>query len=178
MDNRQEGATLIEFMLTFALMGILVALAVPSFRDWIQNSQVRTASDAITNGLQLARAEAVRRNNPVRFRLPDAAATGWVVESFDRSSAAWTQVQQRSANEGTTTVVVDASQSAVVFLGTGGVTPTPPAAIQINVTNPSGGECVTSAGSGSIRCLRVTVSAGGQVRMCDPGLATGSAAAC
>ena len=103
---------------------------------------------------------------------------GWVVESFDRSTSAWTQVQQRSANEGTTTVVVDASQSAVVFLGTGGVTPTPPAAIQINVTNPSGGECVTSAGSGSIRCLRVTVSAGGQVRMCDPGLATGSAAAC
>lgn len=178
MDNRQKGATLIEFMLTFAIMGILVALAVPSFRDWIQNSQVRTASDAITNGLQLARAEAVRRNNPVRFRLPDAAATGWVVESFDRSAGAWTQVQQRSANEGTTNVVVDASQSTVVFLGTGGVTPTPVAAIQINVTNPSGGDCVTSAGSGSIRCLRVTVSAGGQVRMCDPGLAAGSAAAC
>ncbi len=178
MDNRQKGATLIEFMLTFAIMGILVALAVPSFRDWIQNSQVRTASDAITSGLQLARAEAVRRNTPVRFRLPDATATGWVVESFDRNSSAWTQVQQRSANEGTANVVVNASQSTVVFLGTGGVTPTPAVAIQINVTNPSGGDCVTSAGSGSIRCLRVTVSAGGQVRMCDPGLATGSAAAC
>lgn len=178
MGNRQEGATLIEFMLTFAIMGILVALAVPSFRDWIQNSQVRTATDAITNGLQLARAEAVRRNNPVRFRLPDAAATGWVVEAFDRSTSAWTQVQQRSADEGTINVAVNATQATVVFLGTGGVSPTPAAAIQFNMSNPSGGDCVTSAGSGSIRCLRVTVSAGGQVRMCDPGLAAGSAASC
>jgi type IV fimbrial biogenesis protein FimT len=178
MANRQEGATLIEFMLTFAIMGILVALAVPSFRDWIQNAQVRTATDAITSGLQLARAEAVRRNNPVRFRLPDSAVSGWVVEAFDRNGSSWAQVQQRSADEGTTRVVVEASQTNVVFLGTGGVSPTPATAIQINVSNPSGGDCVTSAGSGSIRCLRVTVSAGGQVRMCDPALAAGSAAAC
>ena len=178
MNTREEGATLIEFMLTFAIMGILVALAVPSFRDWIQNSQVRTATDAIDNGLQLARAEAVRRNLPVRFRLPDSAASGWVVEAFDRTSAAWSQVQQRSANEGTPNVLVTASQDTVVFLGTGGVSPTPVAAIQINVSNPAGGDCVTTAGSGSIRCLRVTVSAGGQVRMCDPALATGNAAAC
>jgi type IV fimbrial biogenesis protein FimT len=178
MANRQGGATLIEFMLTFAIMGILVALAVPSFRDWIQNAQVRTATDAITSGLQLARAEAVRRNNPVRFRLPDAAATGWAVEAFDRNASTWTRVQQRSADEGTTNVVVNATQSTIVFLGTGGVSPTPPAAIQIDVSNPSGGDCVTPAGSGSIRCLRVTVSAGGQVRMCDPGLAAGSAASC
>jgi type IV fimbrial biogenesis protein FimT len=178
MANRQEGATLIEFMLTFAIMGILVALAVPSFRDWIQNAQVRTATDAMTSGLQLARAEAVRRNNPVRFRLPDATASNWVIEAFDRNNANWTQVQQRSADEGTARVVVDATQSTIIFLGTGGVSPTPAAAIQINVSNPSGGDCVTSAGSGSIRCLRVTVSAGGQVRMCDPALAAGSAAAC
>ncbi len=178
MANRQEGATLIEFMVTFALMGVLVALAVPSFRDWIQNARVRTATDAITDGLQLARAEAVRRNNPVRFRLPDAAATGWVVEAFDRNGSNWTQVQQRSADEGTTIVAVDASQATVVFLGTGGVSPTPATPIQFNVSNPTGGECVTSAGSGSIRCLRVTVSAGGQVRMCDPALASGNAAAC
>lgn len=178
MDNRQQGATLIEFMLTFALMGILVALAVPSFRDWIQNARVRTATDAIVDGLQLSRAEAVRRNSPVRFSLPEATATGWIVESFDRTSSQWTRVQQRSADEGTSIVVVDATQSTVVFLGTGGVSPTPASPIRINVTNPTGGECVTSAGSGSIRCLRVTVSAGGQVRMCDPALAAGNAAAC
>ncbi len=178
MAKPQKGATLIEFMLTFALIGILVALAVPSFRDWIQNARVRTATDAIADGLQLARAEAVRRNNPVRFRLPDATASGWVIESFDRNSSNWTQVQQRSADEGTSIVSVDATQSTIVFLGTGGVSPTPPVPIQINMTNPSGGECVTSAGSGSIRCLRVTVSAGGQVRMCDPALAAGNAAAC
>jgi type IV fimbrial biogenesis protein FimT len=178
MSQRQGGATLIEFMLTFAIMGILVALAVPSFRDWIQNSQVRTATDAITNGLQLARAEAVRRNSPVRFRLPESTTSGWVVEAFDRTAATWVQVQQRLASEGTLNVAVNATQATITFLGTGGVSPTPAAAIQINVSNPTGGDCVTSAGSGSIRCLRVTVSAGGQVRMCDPALAAGAAAAC
>lgn len=180
MKRHQRGVSLIEFMIAFVLTGILVALAIPSFRDWIQNSQVRTAAEAIKDGLQLARAEAVRRNNPVRWRLPSDTQPGWVVEVFDRTASTWTQIQQRSAEEGSGSniLVTAAPQSSVAFLGTGVVTPPPGQTITFDVTHPNGGDCITSAGSGNVRCLRVTVSASGQVRMCDPAQAAGNAAAC
>ena len=41
-------------------------------------------------------------------------------------------------------------------------------AATIQVTNPTGGACQTSATAGKMRCLNVTVSVGGQVKMCDP----------
>ena len=179
MNNHgQRGATLMEFLIGFVIAGILVALAVPSFRDWIVNTQVRTASDGIKDGLAFARAEAVRRNTPVRWRMPTDGEAGWVVEAFDRGASSWTQVQQRVSAEIAPSVVVTASQSTVTFLGTGTVTPTPTAAITYGISNPNGGDCQTAAGDGSVRCLRVTVSTGGQIRMCDPVLPTGSAAAC
>ncbi|MBI1395083.1 MAG: type II secretion system protein GspH [Betaproteobacteria bacterium] len=178
MRARQSGVSLIELMIGIILVGLLTALAAPSFRNWIQSSQVRTATDAITNGLQLSRAEAVHRNQPVRFTLPTADRAGWVVEAFDRDTGAWTRVQVRDQSEGTPNARVDASQTTVTFLGNGFVSPLPAQPITFNVTNPTGGACVTSSGDGEIRCLRVTVSAAGQIRMCDPALPSSNPAAC
>lgn len=178
MRARQRGVNLIELMIGLVLMGILVGLAIPSFRNWIQSSQVRTATDAINNGLQLARSEAVRRNQPVRFQLPVDDRAGWVIDAFDRDTGAWAQVQVRSEKEGTPNVRVDASQTAVIFLGNGTVSPVPAQPVTFDVTNPAGGACITQTGDGEVRCLRVTVSAGGQVRMCDPALPSSDAAGC
>ncbi|MCW5624829.1 MAG: GspH/FimT family pseudopilin [Burkholderiales bacterium] len=63
--TRQRGVSLLEFMVAFTLVGILTAVAVPSFRDWIQNSQVRTAAESISNGITYARSEAIARTQPV-----------------------------------------------------------------------------------------------------------------
>jgi type IV fimbrial biogenesis protein FimT len=53
-----------------------------------------------------------------------------------------------------------ATQSAVVFNGLGRITPIPAANITIDVTNPN-----------TTFALRVVVSPGGQVRMCNPAFA-------
>lgn len=178
-DQRaQSGATLIELMIGMILLAVLVGMAVPSFRDWIINSQVRTATDGINDGLQFARTEAVKRNGPVRLRLPVATEAGWVVEALDRSTSAWTQVQQRLSAEGTPNVLVTASQSTITFLGNGFVSPIPNQPITFDVSNPNGGQCITSSGEGQVRCLRVTVTAGGQIRMCDPALPATNTAGC
>lgn len=174
----QAGVTLIEFLIGFTLLGVLVALAVPSFRDWIINSQIRTATDGIDNGLKLARSEAVRRNSPVRFRLPSSTASGWAVEAYNRATAGWDSYQVRDASEGTAAVTVTASQDTVIFIGDGRVSPAPSSAITFDVSHSGGGSCITSAGAGDMRCLRVTVSAGGSVRMCDPALASTNVASC
>ena len=184
----QHGFTLVELMIGVVLLAIVLAIGGPSFATWLQNTQIRSMSEAMQNGIHLARAEAVRRNAQVRFQLVDSltsscalATSGphWIV-SMDSAvgdcastnmadaaaPAAPRVVQSRAAGDGSPNAVVSASQSTIVFNGLGRVTPTPAADVTIDVTNPNGGAC-TSA-SGPMRCLRVVVGAGGQIRMCDP----------
>jgi type IV fimbrial biogenesis protein FimT len=68
-STHDEGFSLIELLVGITIMGILLVMGVPSFKNWIQNAQIRTATEAIQNGLEMARSEAVRRNALVRFQL-------------------------------------------------------------------------------------------------------------
>jgi len=71
---RQQGFTLVELMIAVAVLGILLSVGVPSFKAWLLNTKIRTTAEAMQNGLQLARAEAVRRNERVRFVISGAQA--------------------------------------------------------------------------------------------------------
>lgn len=190
-----RGFSLIELMVAIAVFGTLVMLGLPTLTTWMQNSQIRTAADAIQNGLQVARGEAVRRNTTVRFHLTDTAdnscatsvsGTNWVV-SLDPpdgacATTAWNEdtvtpptvriLQMRPSAEGTPNVVVAANQASVVFNGLGRVTPVPASNITINVSNPTGGACATISTPAPMRCLRLEVSTGGQIRLCDPAFAS------
>lgn len=78
----QSGVTLIEVCVVLAIVAILYAQAAPNFSAWIQNAQTRTATESIQNGLQLARAEAIRRNRSVIFWLTSTAnpqGADWLV---------------------------------------------------------------------------------------------------
>ena len=78
-------------------------------------------------------------------------------------------IQSRSATEGTLNAFVTSAQNTFVFNGVGRLIPVPLAAIEINISNPVGGECATGDDKAKpMRCLRVIVSTGGQVRLCDP----------
>jgi len=87
-----RGFTIIELMVTVTVLALLMLLGAPSFATWMQNSQIRTAAEGILAGAQLARAEAVRRNMPVRFQLTDnltaacalsSSGGNWVVSLLD-----------------------------------------------------------------------------------------------
>ena len=174
----QRGFTLIELMIGIAIVSMVLMFGIPGLGQWIQSSQIRNASESIVSGLQLARAEAVRRNTSVQFVLSSLAGGGvksdWTVNcvapSVNCPGTGFTppEIQKRSASEGSANAEVAAGQSTIVFNGMGRVTPTPGADIVLNVTNPTGGSCAAS--SGTMRCLRISVSGGGQVRMCDPAL--------
>jgi type IV fimbrial biogenesis protein FimT len=188
-----RGFTLIELAIVLAVIGVVLALGAPGFSAWIQNTQIRSATDSMLTGIKLARAEALKQNTVVRFQLmtsTDASCglstsgTNWVVSVSDATnlcnvtdpSAAPLIVRIKPSDEGTSNVVYSASQSCIAFDSLGRVITTPvpgciPAGdVAIDITNPAGGACVTA--SGPMRCLRIDVTPGGQARMCDPAVTT------
>ncbi len=166
-----RGFTLIELVVGLTILAFLIAVAAPSFTVWIQNTQLRTAAESISGGLQLARSEAVRRNTTIQFALPAADSSwtlGCVVPVADLNGDGVEDcpavIQSRLGTEGTKNAVVAADNPTVIFNGLGRANN----AMTITVTDPIGGTC--AAAGGPMRCLNVIVATGGQIRMCNPAL--------
>lgn len=64
---RTAGFTLVELMVTLAVVVILVMLATPSFTDLAQRSALRGAADGVVSLVGSARQEAIKRDAPVRI---------------------------------------------------------------------------------------------------------------
>jgi type IV fimbrial biogenesis protein FimT len=69
MDSTRKqptrGFTLIELMVTIALLVIVIAIGVPSFQAAINGSRLTAATNELSAGVQLARAESIKRNRVV-----------------------------------------------------------------------------------------------------------------
>jgi len=72
--DRIAGFTLVELMVTVAIIAILASLAAPSFSDFIRNQRIKNASFDLVSDLTYARSEAVKRNGSVTI---SAAGGGW-----------------------------------------------------------------------------------------------------
>ena len=190
-------------LVALVIIALMVMVSLPSMTTYFQSSKISTAAQSYAAGLQIARTEAIRRNAQVQFMLTDtdiatadianAAApspTGrnWVVRECDAAAGTCTFVDAKSALEGsgqiagstpsvsvagTAQVPPTAFNGIVVFNGFGGTQTT--SEIWLDINNPAGGACFPA---GTMRCLRVRVTPGGQVRACDPALAAGDSRAC
>ena len=184
MLKPQKGVTLIELMIGLVVSAILLGIAVPNFSVFIQNTRIRNAAESIQDGLMLARSEAARRNTHVQFVL--GSGSSWTIGCETVTDDCPASIQSRSAAEGSadstvtiseieadgTTNTSPAFDDTLGFDGLGrlaaGTLPAGSNAV-FDVMNPSG-ESSCAVSGGELRCLRVIVSSGGQVRMCDPKL--------
>jgi len=161
------GFSVVELMVVMVVIGLLMAFAVPSFSEFLSNQQIRVGADAVMSGIQVARAEAIRRNLSVQVAI-DVPNSGWVVTE----SASGTVVQTRTHEEGSRNVnltTMPGGTTTLTFTPLGGVTGNADGTFsvqQIDIDNPGGGACQSV--SGPMRCLRILVTGGGSVRMCDP----------
>lgn len=69
----QRGFTIIELMVTVTIAGILLAVAVPFFRDIIISSRLNSVSLELADSLALARSESIKRNRTITFCTTDTA---------------------------------------------------------------------------------------------------------
>jgi len=193
--QRQSGFSIIEIVVTLAVLAMILVAAGPSIGTWMDNTRIRNTAQALQEGLQMARAEAVRRNQAMSFYLVSLTNPGamdnscalsstsgsWVVAASSPALKCATAPSDvgalqiaatRTVNDGGGRVAVSGLQAdgttaanTVTFNGFGRVTNTTPIA-QIQVTG-------TDANA-TYRNLWIEITSAGAVRMCDPKVTDGN----
>lgn len=192
-NQRQRGFSMVEVAVTLAVLGILMASAMPSMGAWMVNARIRNTAESIQEGLQKARAEAVRRNQNVTFWMVTTAdpkvlsddcttsATGgsWVVSLTDPTSkcsvapsptTAPQTVAARPIGDGGSGVTVSAKQrdgatpaTSITFNAFGQVANAGPIG-QIQVNDGTTGN--------DHRKYKIVISSGGRTLVCDEAVTT------
>ena len=198
---KARGFTLIELLVGIAIVGILIGLGAPSFAAFLQSSKLASAAQSYLSGVQLARAEAIRRNLPVEFVLtaspvaagienaatPSATGQNWVVRVLDPATSNYELIEAKAAVEGsfsstgTSSIQINGSATpptvfagTVAFNGFGGTADG--ADYTFDIENPVGGTCASVGGP--MRCPQIRIPPGGRVSLCDPAAAPGDSRAC
>lgn len=187
--RQHQGFTIIEMAIAMAIFGFLLAAALPSIGAWMDNTRIRNAAESLQNGLQTARAEAIRRNQSVSFWLvstddPHSLSNdctlsnlsgSWIVSvneptgqcgATPSSTTAPMIVLKRPIGDSGSRVSITAVQSdgatagtTVTFNGFGRVSNATPIS-QIAITGLDANP--------DYRPLQVRIASTGMVRMCDP----------
>ena len=143
-----RGFTLIEMLVTLAIFAMLLMIAIPSMRPFLQSQSVKNASMDINSTVALARSEAIKRNATVDVTANSATdwSQGWVVSQ--NTPAAIIRKQPALGN-----IVITSSSGSFSFDGNGRMTSTG-STFTVKPLNKAGSQPL---------CLTVTVGSTGRV---------------
>ena len=160
-----RGFTLIELMISVTVLGVLLAIAAPSFNNFFDRYRVKRAADTFSSFLINTKSEAIKRNATVRvvFQTPDSGVT-WC--------AGMTMATTCDCTVGSASPCqIDAVDRLVRGTDFRGILLNNPADNAMFSFTPlrgavtSGNVQVQSAGGLQIR---VTVAGTGRIRLCSP----------
>lgn len=162
------GFTLIELMIAVVIVAIVLSISISSYMAWIENTKIRTVASSVQGGLQLARAEAVKRNTGVQFNFRTGSA--WTVclrpaapgncPLPDTANTIQSKAETEGSSASVTVTTTPGNVNRVVFNNLGQVDATV-SFTRVDVDN-------TAMAAADSRNLRVTIGVGGNTRMCDP----------
>lgn len=120
-DRVQQGLTLFELLMSMAILGLLTAVAVPSFQSISTNSRLATETNEIIATLRLARSEAAKRGQNVTVCAANAGLTacsgtgnwgaGWLV--IDNAANIIRVREALTTNKATEMSIIGAAGSVV-----------------------------------------------------------------
>lgn len=163
------GFTLIELMVTIALIVIIMSVAAPSFSAFQRNAELTSSANTILSSLSAARAEAMKRGRNVSVVPQDGShwTSGWVVFVDDDASGTLNGTESALATEPATAAsltieTVPAGLTYLMFNGSGYPRLTNGAfqASSVDFSNASG------------EARRVVSSPAGRLRVCKPDTTT------
>ncbi len=79
--QRQSGFTLVELMITLAVMAIIASVAIPGFQAIITTNRLASQANDLVAALNYARSEAVKRRQTVTVTSNDGNnwSSGWII---------------------------------------------------------------------------------------------------
>lgn len=142
------GFTLVEMLITVAVLGILAGMAIPTFREFIAGQRVRTATSDLYSSIIFARSEAMKRNAQVNIVRAGGAGTAWENGWTVQLASTGTVLQQQDAINSIT--IVGPAAGTVSYLWSGR-----PAAASSGASFTSSSETVSGI---TARCISVELS--------------------
>lgn len=170
-NQKSLGFTLIELMVTLAVLAILLTLAVPSFVDFAQRSALRGVADDVINVIASAKQDAIKRDSLVRVDFK-AVGSGFCVgaEPVATVGAAGCDCSSASACTVASFPAAASELRSVTLVGTpafGGDTAfvvDPKTAMLADFADTGNIELTVPRGYG----VRIDVNAMGRPSMCTP----------
>ncbi|WP_460504833.1 GspH/FimT family pseudopilin [Hydrogenophaga soli] len=112
------GFTLIELMVTIAVLAILMAIAVPSMQDLIRSNSMRNLGNDFTLSIQRARGEAMAQNQCVALcKSADPTAAIPVCDTAnDDWARGWIAYRTPTCNAPTSAAQVNNDRATLLFI--------------------------------------------------------------
>lgn len=156
MNTYQSGLTLLEMLITSAILAVLLSLAIPYSHGFIDIHRLKNMSETLVGDLYFARTESIKRNAPVSIQFSTNGNTLWSYVSVpnilgDKSNSLFPGIKMTSVTFTSNQVTFDPVRGTASSVG------------QINLS--------TEDNSAQ---LRINVGLLGQVTVCTPAaVATG-----
>ncbi len=142
--NDQRGVTIVELLVVVTIIGIMSAMAAPSFGDFIRNQRVKAMATDLHIALIKARSESIKRNVDISI-VPNTAGAwqdGWtipdpaVVGALIDSQTGYYGLVVTSAGGG-------AAPAGVIYQGSGRISGNVSPSFSIGATGSSVKRCVS-----------------------------------
>jgi type IV fimbrial biogenesis protein FimT len=79
-NMKKSGFTLIEMMITLAILGILISIALPSFTTMLERQKLKAATEQLLSIFNLAKTEAIKNNSLIYINAKKTSNLNWSIQ--------------------------------------------------------------------------------------------------